>query len=74
MHLVWEGVDTTQSYRGILRIEFPSRPFPTREVKIEPATKLMPGFNRIDALKIIGHAADGEVGPFFEQVSKDDVG
>jgi len=73
LHRVWEGVDTTHDCPGILRIEFPSQPFATRAIRVELNTELVPGFNRIDALKLIGYSAEDEVVTFFETVSEDDI-
>ena len=74
LHTVWEGVDTTRSCPGVFRVEFPSLSFPTNSVEVRLNTELVPGFNRIDALKLIGFVAEGKLETFFETASEEETG
>jgi len=72
---VWSGTDTTRSCPGVLKIQFPSLPEPTRVVRVEMNTSLVPGPNFIDAVKLIGFSTgEGPLETVFTQVSKDKRG
>jgi len=51
---VWSGSDPHTTCPATLRIDFEPLPFPTNRVRVELNTSLVPGYNQIDAVKLIG--------------------
>ena len=69
---VWEGEDSTQKCPGVLKAQFTSLPFSTNEVRITLDTSLIPGWNQIDAVKLMGYQAD-RVEVMFEEVPTEKI-
>ena len=59
LRVVWTGVDSTRSCPAVLRAEFPALPVRARIVRVEMATDRVPGFNAIDAVRLVGVPAGG---------------
>jgi len=51
---VWKGEDENRACPSTLRIEFPRLEFSTRQVRLELDTAKIPGWNQIDAVKLVG--------------------
>ena len=69
LHEVWSGEDPTRDCPGILKIDFPSLSFSTNTIRLELDTSLIPGWNQIDAVKLIGFST-GEIETFFIPVEE----
>ena len=72
LHQVWAGEDTTRGCPGVLQIDFPSLGFSTNLVRVELNTALVPGWNQIDAIKLVGFGAEA-VDLFFRPVEAEAV-
>ncbi len=71
-HSVWEGSDPSRSCPAVLRVDFSSRTFASSEVRIELNTALLPGWNQLDAVKLIGLRATN-VQPLFENIAPERI-
>ena len=69
---VWAGKDTTIGCPGVLEIDFPSLSFPTSVVRIELDVGLVPGWNQIDAVRLVGFPVEG-VESFYARVEGDRI-
>ena len=67
LHEVWSGEDPSTGCPAILHIDFERLPFATTRVRIELNTSLVPGFNYIDAVKLVGEPI-ANFEPFFERL------
>ena len=54
LHEVWSGEDLNTTCPSVLRVDFEPLDFPTNRIRVELNTTLVPGFNQIDAIKLIG--------------------
>jgi hypothetical protein len=52
-HSVWAGNDPTKDL-NYLMVKFPKTTFKTERVKITLATNVVPGWNEIDAVQLVG--------------------
>jgi hypothetical protein len=52
-HAVWQGTDPTTEL-NYLMVKFPKTTFKTDRVKITLATNVVPGWNEIDAVQLVG--------------------
>jgi hypothetical protein len=52
-HAVWQGNDSTKEL-NYLMVQFPKTTFKTDHVKITLATNVIPGWNEIDAVQLVG--------------------
>ena len=52
-HLVWGGNDPTTGL-NYLMVNFPKTDFKTGRVKLTLATNVVPGWNEIDAVQLVG--------------------
>ena len=52
-HAVWQGTDPTTEL-NYLMVKFPKTTFKTERVKITLATNVVPGWNEIDAVQLVG--------------------
>ncbi len=52
-HLVWSGDDPTREL-NYLMVKFPKTSFRTARVKVTLATNVVPGWNEIDAVQVVG--------------------
>ena len=52
-HAVWQGNDPTTEL-NYLMVKFPKTAFKTDRVKVTLATNVVPGWNEIDAVQLIG--------------------
>jgi hypothetical protein len=52
-HTVWTGTDSTKGL-DFLVVEFPRTAFKTGRVKVTLATNVVPGWNAIDAVQLVG--------------------
>ena len=59
LHEVWAGEDPSRTCPAVLRIDFEPLEMATNPVRIELNTALIPGWNQIDAVKLIGTPAPG---------------
>jgi len=66
---VWSGKDPNRDCPDILKVNFPSLSFATNTIRLELDTSLIPGWNQIDAVKLIGFST-GEVETFFVPVEE----
>ncbi|MBI4563754.1 MAG: hypothetical protein HY716_03555 [Planctomycetes bacterium] len=55
--LLWQGADRAAECPRWLDVRFDPPPFSTRAIKITLDTKLVPGWNEIDAVELIGRPA-----------------
>jgi len=69
----WSGDDNTSTCGEVLRIEFGKSSFATNLVRITLDTRRSPGWNQIDAVKLIGVRSDN-FQPLFEEVNREDAG
>ena len=68
-HIVWQGDDSTSECGGALKLEFPALDFASNEVRIELNTQRVPGWNQLDAVKLVGFHID-DVELLFEEVEE----
>ena len=54
LHEVWAGEDSNDTCPAVLRVDFEQLAFPINTVRVELNTALVPGFNQIDAVKLVG--------------------
>ena len=54
LHEVWAGEDPSRTCPAVLRIDFEPLSVASNSVRIELNTALIPGWNQIDAIKLIG--------------------
>jgi len=66
-HEVWTGEDPNRICPSVFRVDFPRIDIPANTLRIELDTAKIPGWNQIDAIKLIGHALEG-FDPFFTRV------
>lgn len=52
-HAVWQGNDPTTNLNYLL-VKFPKTAFKTERVKVTLATNVVPGWNEIDAVQLVG--------------------
>ena len=52
-HAVWQGNDPTTEL-NYLMVKFPKTAFKTDRVKVTLATNVVPGWNEIDAVQLVG--------------------
>jgi hypothetical protein len=52
-HAVWQGNDPTKEL-NYLQVKFPKTTFKTDHVKVTLATNVVPGWNEIDAVQLVG--------------------
>jgi hypothetical protein len=52
-HTVWSGSDPTTEL-NYLMVKFPRTTFMTERVKVTLATNVVPGWNEIDAVQLVG--------------------
>ena len=69
---VWEGEDPTRDCPGVLEVDFSTLPFPTSVVRVEMNTSLIPGWNQLDAIKLVGFRAK-EQEFLFDRVSDEKI-
>jgi len=53
IHKVWQGVDPTTELNYLL-VKFPKTAYKTDRVKVTLATNVIPGWNEIDAVQLVG--------------------
>ncbi|NKB71811.1 MAG: T9SS type A sorting domain-containing protein [Candidatus Latescibacteria bacterium] len=69
LHEVWSGEDPHRTCPAVLRLDFTPLDFPTDRVRVELNTGLVPGFNTLDAVKLIG-APLPDFQPLFQVVDQ----
>jgi hypothetical protein len=52
-HSVWQGNDPTTEL-NYLMVKFPKTTFKTDRVKVTLATNVIPGWNEVDAVQLVG--------------------
>ena len=67
LHVVWAGEDPNDTCPAVLRADFAQLPFPANSVRVELNTTLVPGYNQLDAVKLVG-APVTDFDPFFVQL------
>jgi len=82
---VWTGVDANDTCPAVLRIDFDELPFAVNSVRVELNTALVPGFNQLDAIKLIGvpvtdfeplfirYEGDAGIGAVASRLSSEDI-
>ena len=73
LHEVWAGTDPNDTCPAVLRVDFERLAFPINVVRVELNTALVPGFNQIDAVKLIG-APVTDFDPIFVRLDESVAG
>jgi len=69
---VWEDQDPTRDCPGVLKVNFPTFPFPVSVLRIEMNTSLIPGWNQLDAVQLVGFRVES-LELLFEAVAAEKI-
>ena len=67
LHEVWAGKDPNDTCPAVLRADFEPLAFASNTVRVELNTALVPGFNQLDAVKLVGRPVT-DFEPFFVRI------